>query len=686
MDKLVMPHLGILVTKYCNLNCRDCADMIPKRKNCHYDLQAVMEDTKKIIDAVDYIEEILIIGGETLLYPKLAEVLEFCRKFDKVGRIIITSNGTIMPSDDVIKCMASNGVIARISGYPDFVAPNREQIMRKLASAGIEIHDLANMTWMSMGHCKKRYLTKEQLTAVYSSCAMKDCLTVTDGVILHCSRQMAAFEGVDYPKPEKNEIINVRTSENLRGEIESFLKAEFISTCDYCDGISCRTKKNVPTAIQIFSKKIFLELIGNYYYLLEKDSEGSDLSEETLGVIKSTLEIILSEKDRIGDVSEVGELIGLIKQGDVNVQSFRACLCKLINRLTPNYTFTTCEETDPLMCGYKENYPNLIYVSSTECEKADLIISKEDIEYQAGLKHFMDIAEYNRLFVEAKLEKIKEQSCECVVSGLSYTQYGVLEDLMKVKTANISVTGEDIPYSLMFAKKALSQSKSVKYIFVPIAYYQGYYDISSDNAPIHIHVMEKVNIPLLGNGRNYTYEYYSSGYLQMFDRFADLSECMKERDSEYIDFCKNNEFFNEMIRRPELGGLNFDFHSLSEAEKTESAKITAALNERVCTEEAYPEVIGAIEEFAKEAGEDVQVIFFVPPMTKYLFRAYTPGLKDRFYKDIYPVINSHSNFSFYDWGNHEDFTAEDFADYEHLNYLGAKKLTGLFNKVIDSLK
>lgn len=95
MEKLIMPHLGILVTTYCNLNCRDCADLIPKRKKCHYELNDIISDMNIILDKVDEIGEVLIIGGECFMYPQLNELIAFCRGKEKIGRIIITTNGTI---------------------------------------------------------------------------------------------------------------------------------------------------------------------------------------------------------------------------------------------------------------------------------------------------------------------------------------------------------------------------------------------------------------------------------------------------------------------------------------------------------------------------------------------------------------------------------------------------------------
>ncbi len=72
--ELILEHLGILVTTYCNLNCRDCADLIPKRIHRHYELDKIKSDLYIVLANVDYIKEILVIGGETLVYLSLIHI------------------------------------------------------------------------------------------------------------------------------------------------------------------------------------------------------------------------------------------------------------------------------------------------------------------------------------------------------------------------------------------------------------------------------------------------------------------------------------------------------------------------------------------------------------------------------------------------------------------------------------
>ena len=39
-----MEHLGVRVTTFCNLNCKDCADLVPYEKSCHYEYEDIVND------------------------------------------------------------------------------------------------------------------------------------------------------------------------------------------------------------------------------------------------------------------------------------------------------------------------------------------------------------------------------------------------------------------------------------------------------------------------------------------------------------------------------------------------------------------------------------------------------------------------------------------------------------------
>ena len=144
------------------------------------------------------------------------------------------------------------------------------------------------------------------------------------------------------------------------------------------------------------------------------------------------------------------------------------------------------------------------------------------------------------------------------------------------------------------------------------------------------------------------------------------------------------EYFNEICVEPCFGGLNFDFKMLSEEERWESAKKTAELNERVVTAEGYQEVIKYLKKLLPELTKgDRRVVFFVPPMTKYLYAAYSQSLKLNFENQIVSFIKKFTNVEFLDLGCDLRFTDDDFCDFEHLNNEGGVKLTSILS---DELK
>jgi organic radical activating enzyme len=383
-DKIIMLHLGILVTTYCNLNCRNCADLIPKRENIHYPLADIKSDLRRVLDAVEYIEEVLVIGGETLLYPELKEVLDFCAEQPKIGQLIITTNGVIKPAEEMLENLKKNDVLVRISGYPEFVTPNRKETVSVYQNHAIKIEDMENMVWYSMGDENKRGRTKQELEDVFRTCSMKDCVTMNhEGKIFFCSRQMSAYETRMYPNPEKQEYIDVRNDSDLTASLSAFYELPYISTCDYCDGISCATAKPVGTATQILDKKDFLELLGCYEVLKNIQSQ----EEERQQAIMSVYGIVRTHKEKLYDLPECTNLIEALPKVVSNetpeaYNNLLAGLRELVDTLTRDYNFAISENVPVADTGCKKGFPNLIRVGMYGVDAdadADILLTEEDI-------------------------------------------------------------------------------------------------------------------------------------------------------------------------------------------------------------------------------------------------------------------------------------------------------------------
>lgn len=438
------------------------------------------------------------------------------------------------------------------------------------------------------------------------------------------------------------------------------------------------------------TKEEFLELIGLYFSWEEYNNPSSIM----LQVSKSLLP--LSEK--LSSIKEYAVIFQYINQNLSNPEEateLKLLFVYLMNRLLEEFDF----DNSP-------NIPNYIPLNKTDSNKptitvdiltenpsdSDLLISNDELITAFEDLYPLNAVTYPRLFMEAKLERITKEDIQCAVCGLSYTQHGIVENCMPMPTVNLSVSGQDIPYSLLMAQKILNMSDTVKNIIIPIAYYQGFYDISSDTNVTHMATVSCLLAPLLGDKRNYPEEIVPDGYIKkpsvfhIYDKISDLTIPRERRDKILRSNLGHAEFFNEYLSQSPTGGLKFDYHELKGQERLDSAAITEKLNRRVATYSGLEEVLTYLERYtAFITGKNIRTIFFVPPFTKELCEATEKNsrLKELFYTNIVPKIEAIPGSVFLDYFDSPEFDESDFVDFEHLDfYTGGKKLTQILGKFL----
>jgi len=670
--------------------------MIPKRKKVHYDIEQIISDLNNLLLAVDYIEEVLLIGGEIFLYPSLNNLICECHKNNKIGKLIITTNGTCLPSDEILQNIKEKNVTIRVSGYSNDITPNRDSIIQFLKNNNVLVEDLENMYWVNIGYNESGNRSKEQLKLIFQTCSMKECISITsNGKMFLCSRQMVADETNFYPDLLNDEYVNIRDRDikNLKKRIEKFLNLDYISTCKFCDGISCVSKQLIPPAIQILKKSEYLKFLQSYIEL-ENIHNINNKKEVILNIAKN----LCANASQLNGIEAVKELFIIVQDllenneiiDDNNLKILFLIYHKVFEKITDDYKFKVVSyKDDTSLHDDFHNIPNTITVGlisnqENELIKADILLSIQELDYTIKNIWPIDMYDYNRMYIESKFRLLLKEDVQCIISGLSYTQYGIIEKDMNLKTVNLSITGQDLPYSFLMAEKALSLNSSIKVIVIPIAYYHGFYDMSLDSAEIHKKVMEKVNKPILfedNTGRDdilnsRTKEKINPIYTHSFD----LQNLKEERDNGIIRNLETSEYFSMYLEQPRYGGLKFNYLDLNEDERYISARITANNNERVCTEEGEKVVLNSIHPFIlKMQNKKVKVLFFLPPMTKYLQNAYDDKLKFKYNKFVEMLV-SYNNCSFLDLSGDLVFNNDDFCDFEHLNGIGGKKLTKLISE------
>ena len=102
---------GAWICTACTLNCKRCVNysQVYHAKNDHYFIK--VDDYNSDIDAAmllhDEIDCFSITGGEPLLHPQLIDIVRYTFEYyqSKFKTLRITSNGTIIPSKDLITAL-----------------------------------------------------------------------------------------------------------------------------------------------------------------------------------------------------------------------------------------------------------------------------------------------------------------------------------------------------------------------------------------------------------------------------------------------------------------------------------------------------------------------------------------------------------------------------------------------------
>lgn len=234
-ELIQLPRLVVVLTERCTLRCKECDNLMhhfkyPKELNDG----VIMDSLRKIIDAVDVLPCCELIGGEPFLAGSLGRVIRFLLQEEKVMRIEITSNGTILPRQEHIPLLCNGKVTVRLSDYGNIVDQGRFIDCMKENRINLEI--MPKGKWLANGSVEKRERSIDKLLQQYDRCSSgKICKTLWEDTLFVCARA-ASLAKLGCTGNEQ--ALNVSESENLREDIFNFMCNPLVNACSFCDNES----------------------------------------------------------------------------------------------------------------------------------------------------------------------------------------------------------------------------------------------------------------------------------------------------------------------------------------------------------------------------------------------------------------------------------------------------------------
>lgn len=237
-EMLYLPYCVLCITNRCTLKCKNCAAFINKYQNkTDYDKETLIANFSKIIEAVDGITELELMGGEPFLYQDLVGILLWCIGQKKIHGIKIITNGTVVPELEIWEILKNPKVKLVIDDYGK-LSGKLERICEMAEQYKVHYERQKLQTWYQIEPICKKDFTVEEMKKIYYNCVFKTCIGMTNGRFYHCNVSGHMHNSGILPD-EEAEYIQIENrdwqTDELRNEIKKFLGNQYLKACGYCN-------------------------------------------------------------------------------------------------------------------------------------------------------------------------------------------------------------------------------------------------------------------------------------------------------------------------------------------------------------------------------------------------------------------------------------------------------------------
>ena len=300
-----------------------------------------------------------------------------------------------------------------------------------------------------------------------------------------------------------------------------------------------------------------------------------------------------------------------------------------------------------------------------------------------------------RLHLKATMDKIKDSdyTIKSLITGSSYSLYGIDNKMLKKDTLNASMIAKDIYYNFQIIKEAIKNNKEIENCIVTIAHYNFHYDMSLVNNQFCRELLSNVYYANLHDKHNCVedlskYEFKGNMYtipLEIRDVFkSELADLILEES--FVLKAVYEEYFNEKYTRtkkPFKSMFNEKQEAFKKAVKSDDERVIEGYNKFIKYKKTEIENKGILKElllFLNQHNIKATLVVFPKPI-KYR-ELINPEYKNMFDTYLQELKNDY-NFNVIDLYDDNRFEDEDFEDIHHLSLVGAQKATKIIKEQVD---
>jgi organic radical activating enzyme len=263
-EKVFMRSVDIVVTEKCSMKCADCSNLMQYFNSpINYEIDDMKEAIDLLSEYADEIHEFRVIGGEPFMNKNWHIVLDSLTSKENVKRVVIYTNGTILPREHQIASLKNEKIIFMITDYSG--CGGDDSLNKKTANLSrskkrvdkleelcqkeeIDYRRHPPENWTDCGRIEDFNRSDEENKEVFRSCCCKNLITLSEGELHRCpfSAQITRL-GVSDFKEDYIELAEEISSVKMKKKLRSFLfEKDSLSACKYCPGRKLSDEQIIP--------------------------------------------------------------------------------------------------------------------------------------------------------------------------------------------------------------------------------------------------------------------------------------------------------------------------------------------------------------------------------------------------------------------------------------------------------
>lgn len=251
-SKLILKSLDVVVSERCSLRCRDCANLMQFYENPQdCDIEQLFEALDCFMKSIDRIYELRVLGGEPFLFQKLDNTLQRLLQYDRYDKIVVLTNGTIVPKDNLIEILSNENITVEITDYGP-LSRNLNQLTTILDQYGIQYYVTKTWNWQRCDIIEDFKRTRNEKERLFANCCVNDTLTLLHGRLYRCPFAAHAENLNAIPSALKDSIDLLEETDTmeLRNKIiRLHHEIQSVEACNFCPGRDFNAL-DVPAAVQ----------------------------------------------------------------------------------------------------------------------------------------------------------------------------------------------------------------------------------------------------------------------------------------------------------------------------------------------------------------------------------------------------------------------------------------------------